>query len=136
MTCLSPLYLYFIVFIMGKEDIDMTIITTLRKKLKGVGFDFENGRIIYQEVIRDLKPGEASDIKDIIMTKYIDVNDRILDRKFNADFGSPNMPRFVAEDNEKIYFPLTYDGATSIGWVYKDIHQYIARNELTPYWGT
>jgi len=120
---------------MGKEDINMTIITTLRKELKGVGFDFENGRIIYQEVIRDLKPGEASDIKDIIITKYIDANDRILDRKFNADFGSPNMPRFVAEDNEKIYFPLTYDGSTYIGWVYKDIHQYIAKNELTPYWG-
>lgn len=113
----------------------MTIVTTLRRELKRVGFDFENSRIIYQEVVRDLKPGEADDIKDIIMTKYIDVNDRILDRKFDADYGSPNMPRFVAEDNEKIYFPLTYDGATSIGWVYKDIQQYIARNELTPYWG-
>ena len=108
----------------------MTIVTTLRKELKRVGFDFENGRIIYQEVVRDLKPGEADDIKDIIMTKYIDVNDRILDRKFDADFGSPNMPRFIAEDNEKIYFPLTYDGATYIGWVYKDIHQYIARSQL------
>jgi len=107
--------------------------TTLRKKLDKVGFDFEHGRIIYQEVF-GIEPGWA-DSGNISKTIEIDSNHPILDLEFDDGFGSPNMPRFVAEDENKIYFPCKYDGLTWIAYVYKNINTYVENNELTPYVG-
>ena len=107
--------------------------TTLRSELEKVGFDFTNGKIIYQEVF-GIEPGWA-DQGNVSETMEIDFNHPVLDLEFYDGFGSPNMPRFVAEDKDKIYFPCKYDGLTWIAWIYKNINKYIKNNELTPYIG-
>ena len=103
---------------------------TLRNELERVGFDFEHGRILYQETL-DGYPGYAgrSDVGKIV---EIGFDHPILDFDFYNDFGCPEMPRFVAEDRDKIYFPCEYDGSTWVSWIYKDIDKYIEYG-ITPY---
>jgi hypothetical protein len=111
-------------------------LTTLRRELTKAGFNFDKGTIIYQEVVEDIPPGDADDISThVVQTIYIDKDHKILDKRFNCDFGAPNMPRFVADDGVKIYFPVTYDGATSVAWIYKDISLYVTKPDITPYPG-
>ena len=115
-------------------------LATLREELKNKGFDFENGRIIYQPLKEDEDLGPVSypgwaDEDEVEASIEIDLNHPILDVEFNTAFGGPHMPRFVAEDKDKIYFPSQYDGNTWICWVYKDISKYVGNKELLPYPG-
>ncbi len=104
----------------------------LRRELQKVGFDFASGRILYQQV-DDISPGWAdkNEVGEII---EIDFDHPILDFDFDNDYGDFGMPRFVAEDKDKIYFPCEYDGLCWVDWVYKDIDKYIEYG-LTPYIG-
>ena len=113
--------------------------TTLRKCLTDRGFEFtdENARIIYHPVEYDRAPGWAR-IKgepEIITSPW---EHSILDKEFYSGYGSAEMPRFVAEDDDCIYFPSQYDGSTKIVFVYKDLDAYTTKNlvpEETPYPG-
>jgi len=122
--------------------------TTLRRELRKVGFDFRKGRIIYQPIKEcDFEyegivgrytpsPGYA-DEDEVEAPIEIDVNHPILDHVFATDSCSPDIPRFVAEDDKKIYFPCKgYNGdSTWVGWVYKDISEYIESKGYLPYLG-
>lgn len=103
----------------------MTSITTLREKLNQKEFDWNTGKIIVQFPYRSGYP----DICDGDTRKYILFNDPILDLKFDAGFGAPEMPLFIAEDALKLYFPTEYDGATGVRFIFKDINHYLDINE-------
>ena len=113
--------------------------TTLRKCLTDRGFEFtdEKARIIYHPVGYDRAPGWAR-IKgepEIITSPW---EHPILDKEFYSGYGSAEMPRFVAEDSDFIYFPSQYDGSTEIVFVYKDLDAYTTKNVVpkeTPYPG-
>ena len=118
----------------------------LRRELQKVGFDFASGRILYQQVDY-ISPGLLSaalsalfellgwaDKKEVGEIIEIDFDHPILDFDFDNDYGDFGMPRFVAEDKDKIYFPCEYDGLCWVDWVYKDIDKYIEYG-LTPYIG-
>jgi hypothetical protein len=134
MVCYNYLCVRKIIFNFGGLEM-----ATLREELKNKGFDFENGRIIYQPIKENegnpvCSPGWASE-SEVEEAIEIDLNHPILDFDFDNDYGDFGMPRFVAEDKDKIYFPCEYDGLTWIGWVYKDINRYIRSKELLPYFG-
>lgn len=152
MVCYNYLCVRKIIFNFGGLEM-----ATLREELKNKGFDFENGRIIYQPIKENegnpvCSPGWASE-SEVEEAIEIDLNHPILDFDFDVvmaavlawarsllmgsgnDYGDFGMPRFVAEDKDKIYFPCEYDGLTWIGWVYKDINRYIRSKELLPYFG-
>ncbi len=102
----------------------------LRDWLNKIGFDWENGRIIWQE----LKNGYRSQ-NNITSTKEIPHDHPILDTEFINEFGSiVGCPCFIAEDKEYIYFPQRYDGMTALVRVYKNIDKYL-EGILTPYPG-
>jgi len=104
---------------------------TLRKMLRDAGFDWDSGRIIYQRCEDNCPPGWSGPVE----AREIDFNDPILDQEFDDGYGSPEMPRFIAEDDTRIYFPAQYDGLTWIETVYKDIDAYLDPNNSTPYPG-
>jgi len=101
--------------------------TTLRELLNGKDFDWNSGKIIYHETER--YPGWDN----VTTGKIIESDNSILDLSFDAGYGGPECPRFVADDKDKIYFPVQYDGATWVEFIYKDITIYLT--EATPYPG-
>lgn len=103
---------------------------TIREWLKNENFDFENGRIIVHAVSGN-SPGWRHGERQMTNEEVED----ILNREFSSGFGGPQCPRFVAEDDEKIYFPSQYDGATGIEYVYKDLSRYEDCKAQTPYPG-
>lgn len=115
---------------------------TIKQWLIDAEFDWENGRIIFQELKKDPDdPSETlayspgwSDIEEVEQAIEIEKNHEILTLKFCNSFGSPECPRFMAEDNNAIYFPTQYDGATSLTKVYK-LNYYLNNKSLTPYPG-
>lgn len=90
--------------------------TTLRKMLKEVGFDWDTGTIILENRRRNLCHTE----------------DPELDRVFYNGFGSPDGPSFVADDSVCIYWMQEYDGSQYIGKVYKNISRYLKQGEDFP----
>lgn len=114
---------------------------TIRKFLNTVGFDWDHGRIIVQ-IVEEEWPGWSRSIKGAYYAhvgKAFDsdlagTTSDILDDGFDDGFGGPMCPRFIAEDNEYIYFPSQYDGATQAEKVAKDITIYLLGND-TPYPG-
>lgn len=119
--------------------------TTLRRELRKVGFNFKKCRIIYQPVKESVgeyvgaeytyNPGWA-DENDVEMPIEIPIKHPILDYKYITNSASPKMPRFIAEDDKKIYFPCKgIDGNTWIGWVYKDLSDYLYEKEMVLYFG-
>jgi hypothetical protein len=59
----------------------------------------------------------------------------VLHQSFDAGFGGPKCPRFIAEDPVAIYFPSQYEGATSLEKIYKNLDVYLTGDEETPYPG-
>ncbi len=104
--------------------------TTLRKELKKAGFDFSHGRILYQEAFCII-PSSAGK-NEVGKVVEIDLDSPILD--IEKDYNCFSMPRFVAEDRNKIYLPCECNGVGWVEWVYKDINKYIEYG-LTPYLG-
>lgn len=103
---------------------------TWREWLDEAGFDWGRGVILWEEVggrLRGWSAGEG--------VVEIDTGHEILDEEFGTGFGSPEAPRIVAYDADKIYFPEQYDGAVSLSWVYRDPDDYVQSNNSTPYPG-
>jgi len=109
------------------------MITTLRKILNDLRFDWENGEIIYQKT----KDRHSPDSSEIIDAQIIDENYDVLDKKFNDGYeGGVGCPRFIARDKEALYFPVRYDGATWGEKIYINIKKYLDyKTERTPYPG-
>ena len=109
---------------------------TIHQWLVDVNFDFASGTILYQPVKDEedyeTAPGWTEPTNGI----FIDEKHPILHKDFEDGFGSPQCPRFIAKDNQAIYFPTQYDGATNIQKVWLDLHQYLDfNNHYTPYPG-
>ena len=105
---------------------------TIRELLTKQKFNFKDCKIIYQETEDADTPGWSNPIA----ARVIDISDSVLDREFDTGYGGPQMPRFIAEDDTAIYFPVQYDGSTWIAQVYKDINKYLDyENNITPYPG-
>ena len=101
---------------------------TIKQWLEDYGFDFDKGRIIYQETDYPY-PGWC----DPDRAMYIPTDHPILTTEFDNGYGGPNCPRFIAEDTEAIYFPVQYDGATWLEKVWKNLDKYLSHS--TPYPG-
>lgn len=110
--------------------------STLREWLTQRGFDFENGIILYQAVTNpDCAPGWAYEDRDREETVQIDASNEILDRVFDSGYGGPDCPRIFARDNDAIYFPSQYDGATWLERVEINPESFIGNKKPTPYPG-
>jgi len=106
--------------------------TTIRDWLTEMHFDFSSGVIIFQSV----KDNQAPGWYDPISSEVINENHPVLNQEFNSGFGSPSCPRFIAKDNEAVYFPYQYDGSTNIQKIWLDINNYLDfTHYYTPYPG-
>ena len=107
---------------------------TIREWLNEAGFNWEKGTIIYQPTEGDC-PGWNSPLSAAVIMP----NHPILTKEFDERDGGPRCPRFIAEDDEAIYFPAQYDGSTWVNKIWKDITKYLDyKNNVTPYpggWG-
>ncbi|MCF7995278.1 MAG: hypothetical protein K9L88_10615 [Chromatiaceae bacterium] len=102
---------------------------TLKDWLNELGFDWETGRIIYHAV-----RGNAAGWKTAESAEDIGCDHEILTIEFDEGAGSPECPRIIAEDEEAIYFPSQYDGATALEKVWKDLDKYLdLESNETPY---
>lgn len=106
---------------------------TLRQLLNEKSFDWQSGKILIQSVASDTSPGCVTDMNEITSISYVSKYDTILDKKIELNAGLPQCYRFIAEDKEKIYFPVQYDGNVWIEVIYKDLNNYF--KVLTPYCG-
>lgn len=105
---------------------------TIRKWLNESEFDWKNGHIIYQQVTKDsYSPGWGDPEKG----EEIESDHFILDHEFYSGYGAPQCPRFFAKDNNAIYFPFQYDGATGIEKIFLDPSYYLTKDHPTPYPG-
>lgn len=97
-------------------------VSTLRTFLDRSGFDWETGKII---------------IKTSHWPRGIDLDDPVLDKEFvygGLVYG--DMPSYVAEDRDSIYFPLEDTwGVTYPTSVRKNIEDYIEMELDLPYLG-
>jgi hypothetical protein len=113
--------------------------TTLRKMLNHAQFNWAQGEILVQFIVdKEWEPTPVPgwsrfDPVQGDYTSFIEYDNPILDAEFDSGFGSPDCPRFVAKDKEKIYFPVQYDGSTWLEWIWLDIDKYTI--EDTPYPG-
>jgi hypothetical protein len=114
---------------------------TLREFLNQKEFDWTSGTVLIQWT----KP-EDSVFEDEVFSRpgwdstygasFILPTNPILDKEFSDDYGSPQCPRFIAEDKDFVYFPGTYDGATWCVKIYKEIDHYLDwENNESPYVG-
>jgi len=106
--------------------------STLRQWLTNANFDWKNGTIIYHETKENDSPGWSF---DIISRQSIGTIHPILDLQFYDGYGSPQAPKIFARDNDAIYFPMQYDGATWLEKVIIDPEYYLNDNANTPYPG-
>lgn len=106
--------------------------STIHDWLTEMHFNFSTGSIIFQAVKDDEAPGW----NDPIASELVNENHPILHTKFENGFGSPSCPRFIAKDDQAIYFPYQYDGATNIQKIWLDLNKYLDfTHYYTPYPG-
>lgn len=110
--------------------------SSIREWLNQVDFHWDLGKIIVQFTEEEYSdetdsPGWRSPKSASI----VQMDHPILTKSFDTGFGSPQCPRFIAEDDEKFIFPSQYDGATSCNILHKDIKKYLDIKTLTPYPG-
>lgn len=103
---------------------------TLRGWLTEAGFDWSDGRILWQDT-GESGPGWGSPTA----ASWITPEHAILDTEFSEGYGSAECPRFIAEDSTTLYFPYQYDGATGLVVVRKDLTHYLDPKNETPYPG-
>lgn len=105
---------------------------TIRAWLTDGGFDWTDGRILWQDTEEDdSSPGWATPRA----AAWIEPTHAILDKEFHDGYGGPECPRFIAEDNKALYFPNQYDGSTGLTVVMKDLSHYLDPKNETPYPG-
>ena len=107
--------------------------STILKWLEDAGFDWSTGIVVVQETEGDANgwPGWDSKVK---VARYATKDDPLLSREFYAGYGAPECPCFWAKDKDAVYFPVQYDGATSICKVDLLPTRYL-NGEPTPYPG-
>jgi hypothetical protein len=93
---------------------------TLRQWLTGAGYDHEKGTLIVQPRADywDDEPQQPQ--------RVAQWDDPLLDEPFDSGFGGAEHPHFVAYDDQRIYFPGVYDGASWITNVAKDPNYYLS----------
>jgi len=116
------------------------MITTLRKELNKLDFNWKEGVIIYQynpEDINDINLLQTDPrITTLIYNKGIEYEKIcILDKEFDNNESLPECPIFIAEDKENVYIPAKYDGTNWLEVIKKDIFFYLKNNALIPYVG-
>ena len=107
--------------------------STIREWLNEVEFDWEHGKIVFQDS-HGYSPGWSSG-RELDAPIYISNQHPILDKEFDSGYGSPQCPRFIAKDGKFLYFPDQYDGATSIVRVAHNLSYYVRGKNATPYPG-
>ncbi len=82
-------------------------LTTLEGNLTKAGFNFDKGTIIYRKLLKIFHLVTQMTYLLMLYRQYILIKIiKILDKRFNCDFGAPNIcQEFVADDVVKIYFP-------------------------------
>ena len=114
---------------------------TLRAWLDELNFDWKTGVIVAHTLEDGSYSAGWGSSKDAYMFDFRDNTlpdtkaNLLLDHEFDEGFGSPEAPRFIAEDENKIYFPYQYDGSTGPVVVHKDIQHYMNPKHETPYPG-
>jgi hypothetical protein len=114
---------------------------TLREWLEEEGFDWKSGVIIAHTLAEGSYAGGWGSGESAFRFDFKDSTlpdtqaNELLDHEFECGYGSPEAPRFVAEDDYKIYFPWQYDGSTGLQVVFKDISYYMDVKNETPYPG-
>ena len=107
---------------------------TLRKMLDNAGFCWDTGVIVWQDVTEEAhSPGWAGE-DELKKPEFIDKHHAVLDTEFDASYGAPRCPRFVAKDHRRIFFPVQYDGSTTVDWVCQSLTPYM-NGENFPYPG-
>jgi hypothetical protein len=101
--------------------------------LNEVGFDWTTGRVIVVPTT-GYSPGWSSD-DELELPRLASQSDELLTQEFDGGYGSPQCPRFIAEDSRRIYFPYQYDGSTGLVVVEADLDAYLSGNVPTPYPG-
>jgi len=108
---------------------------TLRELLTHAEFNWDEGLIVWQPVDGKAScPGWAH-CDELLEPMFIKNDHWVLDAEFSTGYGSPEMPRFVAKDDKRIYFPVQYDGSTHVDWVCQSLTPYINGTEAFPYPG-
>lgn len=107
------------------------IVKTLRELLTEAEFNWNEGRIVYQRV-KELLPGNACK-HSVCDTVEIQKNHPVLDwRPKNS--GGMRLPRVVAFDAKKIYFPVGYSCADTVVGVFFQPESYLtSQRSMTPY---
>ncbi len=114
------------------NSVTPTDMTTLRECRNDAGFDWERGVIIYHDVGPDRDaPGWAN----AVTREKIDSTHPILDERFITGYGAPEMPRFFARDEARIYHPAQHDGSTWVVVTDIDPECYLGEDSQTPYPG-
>ena len=109
--------------------------STLRELLNEIGFEWGNGRILYQPISEDAYcPGWAG-VDEILEIVEIYSYHEILDEEFNSGYGAPYMPRFYARDSRRFYHPSQYDGSTCIETIEVEFDGLIGTRSPLPYPG-
>lgn len=98
---------------------------TLREMLDGCRFNWPAGRIIVAKESIGLDYFEARDTVRPLTDGLAD-NDPALDVKIDTGYGTCNIPPFIAEDDAAIYVVATYDGASWIERIEKNLDRYLA----------
>jgi len=108
-----------------------SVVRTLRELLTEAAFNWDEGRIIYQRVRQPL-PGNAC-AHNICDTVEIQKDHPVLDWRPKQP-GGMKLPRIVAFDSKRIYFPVGYSCADTVVGVYFEAESYLAsQRSMTPY---
>lgn len=107
--------------------------STIRQLLDHAGIHWDTAVIVWQDS-HGYSPGWSSG-DEVAQPQFIPNDHFILDLEFDAGYGAPMMPRFVAKDHERIFFPVQYDGATWVDYVCQSLTPYVEGKEPLPYPG-
>ena len=106
---------------------------TIRQWLDEAKFDWASGQVIWHPTPEDVSPGNWERTGVAV---EVGKDHEVLNTKFYTSFGGAMCPRFVAFDAGRIYFPEKYDGATCLGFVWRDPSRYLGDKAIgTPYPG-
>jgi hypothetical protein len=115
--------------------------STIQQWLDEAGFNWERGLIVVHTyadgapAARDSYSRWDTNHDKVAVRRRAHRGDPVLVHEFDSGFGSPACPRFFAKDDQRIYFPVCYDGATWCEAVHYRIGHYLEDGSETPYCG-
>ena len=102
---------------------------TIKRWLIDAGFDPQTGRILLQSAGGEVfTPG-----MDRNRAEFVGLDHPAIVMEFRSWFGAPEAPTFIAEDDQKVYFPAQCNGRTTLCVVSKNIERYMDVSQETPY---